>query len=191
MTEKRNMTTSPPGSLQLNLWILSPKEGNPLRLFLAWRKQCRKQGSFAHANHDTTLHRDMSLIDNFLLSMGEPPIDMPEHEKESYVRKYLEKKGLLELTRWFKLQTSRPTNMTIKERSIASVCSALMSDSDETLIDLSGMEFDETALTQLHSVLVSFERTIIVATTNEAQWSKFHFNAFNPNQGFVQIKKSA
>lgn len=191
MTEKTSMTTSPPGSSQLNLWITHPKDGNPLRLFLAWRKRCRTQGTFAYANHDTTLHRELSIVDNFMLAMGEPPMELPEHEKETFVRKCLEKQGLLVLTRWFALQTSSPTNMTIKERSMASICCALLAQADETLIDLSGMALDEMALKQTHSTLVQFNRTIIIATTDETHWNKSQFNLFNPNQAFVQIKKSA
>lgn len=184
------MTTSL-GISQLNLWATGPQDGNPLRQFIAWRKRWRIPGRFAHAHPETTLHRDLSLADNFLLAMGEPPSEVPQAEKAAIVASAIQRHGLTALVRWFGSEQALPSNLSPQQKAVASICCALLNGAEETLIDLSSVKLDELCLNQVRHTLQACQRTIIVVTRDTAAWSDVATRNFNPFEATVDIKKLA
>ena len=176
---------------KLNLWTISPHEGHPLRYFMAWRKRGRATGSFAYAQLDTTLHRDLSTVDNCLLAMNEPPSDAPHFEKEVYVRKAIEREGLNVLLPWFSLGKARAAGLTSQERAVAAICCALLSRSEATLIDLGKLALDELCLVQIKNVLRTHAQgTIVIATQRPEDWTDLTQEYFDP-WVTIEVKKSA
>lgn len=185
------MTTSSPLTYQLQLWETTSKEGNSLRVFMAWRKRYRAHGSFAYAHPETTLHRQLSTADNLLLALGEPSDGLSASEKDLFIRKVMEREGLSALLPWCEVGDLYPAGLTPQAKTIAAICCALLTRSQEVLIDLADSHLEDGCRTQLLQVLSTLKCTIVLATHHPQHWSSHIPQSFNPFCPVVTIKKVA
>ena len=174
------MSESSKPNSKLSLWIVGPGEGNPLKHFLAWRRQTKSTGGFAFAHADTTLHRNLELRDNFFLALGESPSSMPWAEKDQYVKNILEREGLSPLLRWLPKGPAHLSSLTHQERIIASLCHAFLQRADLTLLDLREATLSELCRAQLHQVLSTRKGHVVIAAPERETWNPCHPEAFHP-----------
>ena len=171
----------------LSLWIAQPGErGNALRHFVARLRGYRAR--FSHASPDTTLHPELSLLDNMLMALEECAFEGPESAKEALLSERLEAQNLRALASWFQNPRRKVHELTAQERLVASVCHALLRRADASLIELTLQGLDPLCLQQLQKTLFlkSHQRHITVHLAHGEQWPFEHDGMWDlTSQGLI------
>ncbi len=139
----------------ISLWITGPsaQTGNALKHLMGHLKLKNPRGRFSHADINTTLHRELSLVENFLLAAEETMHDETYDAKEAYLNARLEKENLRVLASWFKNPRRKASELTEQERFMASVCYALLRPAEETFIDMGQIVIDPLCLSHLQQLI--------------------------------------
>ncbi len=181
-------------SLKLGLWTPAATDGHPLSAFLAWRRRHGRKGNFAYAHQDMSLHRELTLAENFLAACGEGAVDVPTDEREAMARLMLERAGLLGLAQWLAPWDRTPPQLSPQERLVGAVCQALLTPAEDTLLDLRAPLPSPLCHAQLSSVLEGRgrERHLVLVSHDPAAWSSGGAKAFCPRTVVPQtVRKSA
>ncbi len=149
-------------------------ESNPLKIYMAWLKKNGGKSYFSHADFQTTLHQELSVLDNLLLAIGDGSIDGTIVEKENHLRWKLESEGLKALASWFKNPHRRARDLSAQEAFVASVCHALLRPVEKVLIDMNQVQLDPLCAVQLQKILKdkSTEKHITVRLIDKGLWSE-------------------
>ncbi len=149
-------------------------ESNPLKIYMAWLRKNGGKAYFSHADSQTTLHQELSILDNLLLAIGDGSIDGTVGEKENHLRWKLESEGLKALASWFKSPHRKASELSPQEAFVASVCHALLRPVEKVLIDMNQVQLDPICANQLQKILKdkSLVKHITVRLTDKAQWSE-------------------
>jgi hypothetical protein len=158
--------------LGLSLWT-SPIESNPLKVYMAWLKKTGQRSIFSHADYATTLHKELSLVENLILAIGEGSIEGNYFEKETYLNLKLEQEGLKPLASWFKNPRRKASELNPQEAFVASVCHALLRPTEKIFIDMNTVKLDPLCFGQIQKILKekSLTRHITVRLFDKSSWS--------------------
>ena len=147
------------------------RDFNALKYFMASIRHSRAR--FSHASRHTTLHPELSLIDNLLMAMEETDFQGSNSVKEAYISQRLERENLRSLASWFQ-NPRRPVNeLTEQERLVAAICHALLRPAQMTLIEITMGSMDPLCFMQIQRTLIekSAQRHITVHLAAELSWS--------------------
>lgn len=149
-------------------------ESNPLKIYMAWLKKSGGKSFFSHADFQTTLHQELSVLDNLLLAIGDGSIDGTVAEKEAHLRWKLEAEGLKALASWFKNPHRRARDLSAQEAFVASVCHALLRPVEKVLIDMNQVQLDPLCANQIQKILrdKASSKHITVRLNDKTQWSE-------------------
>jgi hypothetical protein len=166
--------------LGISLWT-TPVESNPLKIYMAWLKKSGGRSFFSHADFQTTLHQELSVLDNLLLAIGDGSIEGNILEKENHLSWKLESEGLKALASWFKNPHRRARDLSEQEAFVASVCHALLRPVEKVLIDMNQVKLDPMCANQLQKILKdkSNVKHITVRVLDKTQWSEGFDEEFN------------
>lgn len=176
-----------PKMLGISLWT-SPTEANPLKIYMAWLKKSGGKSFFSHADFQTTLHQELSIMDNLLLAIGDGSIDGSTSEKESHLRWKLESEGLKALASWFKNPNRRARDLDPQEAFVASVCHALLRPVEKVLIDMGQVQLDPLCLMHVQKALKdkSALKHITVRLKDKSIWGEEFDEEFSHQSSKIQ-----
>ncbi|MBY0515495.1 MAG: hypothetical protein K2P81_01205 [Bacteriovoracaceae bacterium] len=187
------MSEQPTKKYGVSLWVANtPKESNALKDFMCWMRLNAPRVRFSHANQHTSLHTDLSITENLLLAAEEMTQYGSYHEKEAHLNERLEAEGLKILASWFKNPRRFTHELSVQEKTMASICFALLRPAEVTLVDLCGIELEPLCVAHLQKILEEKSQTrhITVRVSNSSLWEKFDHDQFeNSSKGLK--RKSA
>ena len=127
---------------------------------------------FSHADFQTTLHRDMSLVENLLMAAEETMTSESYESKENFLNARLESENLRVLASWFKNPRRKIEELSIQERFMASVCYAFLRPGDVTFIDMGNVQLDPLCTAHLQKLVKekSLTRHITVRLADKTAW---------------------
>jgi ABC-type branched-subunit amino acid transport system ATPase component len=127
---------------------------------------------FSYADVDTTLHRELPLIDNLLMAAGESMALESYETKLEFLNARLEAENLRSLASWFKDPSRKAQELSVQERVMAAVCHALLMRAEDSFINLASTQLDPMCLMHLQKIIKekSLERHITVGLADKSQW---------------------
>ena len=155
----------------LCLWFTEKVSGqNALRHFMARLPTPRTR--FSHASPDTTLHPELTLLDNMLMALEETYFEGSDDAKEAFLCQRLADLNLRSLASWFQNPRRKMSELTPQERLVAAVCHALLKPVERSLIELTLPQLDPLCWDQLQQTIneKASMRHITVQLTPERQW---------------------
>jgi len=170
----------------VSLWSINRStSGNALKCYLAHLKGKGPRARFSYADADTTLHRDLSLIDNLLMALGEPLNDESYESKLQFLNARLESLNLRSLASWFKDPRRKASELTPQERLVAAVCHALLMNAEDSFINLSGVTIEPMCWLHLQKIIKdkSQDRHITVGLVDKSLWKSAHDYELSLEQG--------
>lgn len=163
-----------PQSPGIYLWHSTTHAENPLKTFLALRRSHKVRRGFAFAQPVSTLHRDLSLAENFLAARGDFP-QGSQREVLIQLRALLLREELASLTAWFPLEALRPGLLSPQEKTVAAVCLALFGPSEDLLMDLRGVDVAPACLNDLRNAIQAHQtrKRIIIVSDRPHLWQDY------------------
>ncbi len=165
----------------LSLWVPEKdSQTNALKQYLAWLKTHGTRTRFSHAHPSTTLHLDLSVLDNLLMAIGEGSFEGSYFEKENFIKSRLDSLELRVLSSWFKDPRRKTQDLSHQERLVASVCYALLRESEAAFIDLTSSVIDPLCQIHLQQVLLKHAETrhVTVLLNEKGQWQEVFQDEF-------------
>ncbi len=162
-----------PHKTGITLWIAPhADQGNALKHFMGHMRLQGPRLRFSHADVHTTLHRDMSLVENLLMAAEETMTTESYDTKESFLNARLESENLRVLASWFKNPRRKTEELSLQERFMASVCYAFLRPADVTFIDMGNVQLDPLCVGHLQKLVKekSLTRLITVRLADKALW---------------------
>lgn len=157
----------------ISLWIAPhANQGNALKHFMGHLKLKSPRVRFSHADIHTTLHREMSLVENLLMAAEETMGDENYDVKVAFLNARLESENLRVLASWFKNPRRKTDELSQQEKFMAAVCYALLRPAEETFIDMSNVQLDPLCVAHLQKLVQdkSAGRHITVRLADKATW---------------------
>lgn len=161
----------------ITLWIAPhADQGNALKHFLGHLRLKGPRCRFSHADMNTTLHRDMSLVENLLIAAEETMIDESYEGQEAFLNARLESENLRVLASWFKNPRRKTEELSLQERFMATVCYAFLRPAEETFIDMSTVQLDPLCIAHLQKLIRERSQTrhITVRLSDKSVWEVGH-----------------
>jgi len=157
----------------ISLWIAPhANQGNALKHFMGHLKLKSPRARFSHADVHTTLHREMSVVENLLMAAEETMGDESYDVKVAFLNARLESENLRVLASWFKNPSRKMDELSQQERFMAAVCYALLRPAEVTFIDMSSVQLDPLCVAHLQKLVQekSSSRHITILLADKASW---------------------
>ncbi len=171
-TRKEGMSVLTPKT-GISLWIAPhASQGNALKHFMGHLKLKSPRARFSHADVHTTLHRELSIVENLLMAAEESLTDETYDVKEAILNSRLESENLRVLASWFKNPRRKTDELSAQEKFMAAVCFALLRPADETFIDMGQVSLDRLCVAHLQKLVQekSHGRHITVRLGDKSSW---------------------
>ncbi len=152
----------------------SSQEGNALKQILAWLKAQGLRPRFGHADPQTTLLPQLSVLDNLLLALEEGEVAGLEGEKTAVLHAHLEAQGLSGLMAWIPDWSRRARDLGPGEQCLAAICHALLRSTPLTVIELGHSALEALLTAQLKQVLQAKakERHVLLVLSSPRGWEE-------------------
>lgn len=162
----------------ISLWIApAANQGNALKHFMGHLKLRSPRARFSHADLHTTLHREMSLVENLLMAAEETMGDESYDVKLEFLNARLESENLRVLASWFKNPGRKTDELSQQEKFMAAVCYALLRPAEVTFIDMSAVQLDPLCVAHLQKIVQekSNSRHITLRLAEKTSWEVGHY----------------